>query len=100
MQRFPLVYRREQDDNGNVVDLIIILLDKSFGDLSRSIQHQRILELQTHAGSAGLVGTVCPVWSDSTGKLFFIAPRQWHPYFERLTLDWVQANVNRTLEIH
>jgi hypothetical protein len=78
------------------VDLIIVPLDSSFGSKPPLEQRQTIGELQMRAASAGLRGTVVPVW-DNLGHMMFIAPQQWHPFFSGLDLGWVWANVNREL---
>jgi hypothetical protein len=82
--------------NEQGVDLIIIPLDSSFGNKSVQDQHQAIAELQIHATSAGLKGTVVPVW-EHLGRMMFIAPQQWHPFFASLNVGWVWANVNREI---
>lgn len=82
--------------NEQGVDLIIVPLDPSFGSKSKGEQDHAIVEIQSAARSAGLAGTVVPVW-ESSGRMRFIAPTRWHPFFQSLSFDRVAANVNRTL---
>ena len=89
MPRYDLAHVNQQG-----VDLIIIPLDSSFGSRSQDEQQQIICELQLHASSAGLKGTVVPVW-DSFGRMAFIAPQNWHPFFQSINLQFVRANINR-----
>lgn len=92
MPRFDVAHIRQQG-----VDLIIVPLDKSFGFKGDSEKDAIILELQERASSAGLAGTVVPVWDNVGGRMAFIAPRPWHPFFRSLTLSHVASNVNREL---
>jgi hypothetical protein len=92
MPSFDVAHIREQG-----IDLIIIPLDQSFGSQSIRDQHHAIQELQVRAQSAGLAGTVVPVWDAGFGRMAFIAPESWHPFFESVSLQWVFANINRKL---
>jgi hypothetical protein len=89
MPRYDLAHIHQQG-----VDLIIIPLDASFGGRPQQAQQQIIHELQLRANSAGLKGTVVPVW-DSFGSMAFIAPQNWHPFFKSINLQFVAANINR-----
>lgn len=82
--------------NQQGVDLIIVPLDSAFGDKKLEEQREATSELQTHATAAGLKGTVVPVW-DHLGRMMFIAPKQWHPFFASLNLGQVWASVNREI---
>ncbi|MGJ0391901.1 MAG: hypothetical protein ACR650_03960 [Methylocystis sp.] len=77
-------------------DMIIVPLDSSFGCKSGQEQSEAIGELQMRSTSAGLRGTVVPVWQ-SSGRMAFIAPRPWHPFFQSLSLPMVYANLNKEL---
>ena len=90
MPRFDVAHIREQG-----VDLIIIPLDSAFGRKTSSDQHQIIEELQMRARAAGLAGTVVPVWDSGGGRMAFIAPPKWHPFFTSLNLAFVATNVNK-----
>lgn len=89
MPRYDVAHIHEQ---GN--DMIIIPLESSFGMQSQATQHQTIDELQIRANSAGLKGTVVPVWN-SGGRMAFIAPPNWHSFFGSINLQFVAANINR-----
>jgi hypothetical protein len=91
MPRFQVAHVREQG-----IDLIIIVVGSSFGNRGTSEQNQITAELQLRARNAGLAGTVVPVW-DAGGRIAFLAPRKWHPFFSSLTLEWITANINREL---
>ena len=92
MPNYKIAHIKEQG-----VDLIIIPLESRFGDMSRVDQERTIADLQIHASDANLAGTVVPVWDSGGGKLAFIAPQQWHPFFSGLNLVWVYGNLNREL---
>lgn len=97
MPSFNIAHIRERDTQGRDRHLIIIPLEDSFGRLSEQDQRRQIDELQSRASGAGLAGVVCPVWEDEAGRMCFIAPTGWHPYFKSLSLDRVVANINRKL---
>lgn len=92
MPRFKVAHVKEQG-----VDLIIIPLDNNFGSKSQEDQYSAIAEFQTRASSAGLAGKVVPVWDSGGGRMSFIAPTQWHPFFKSINLVFVAANINREL---
>jgi len=92
MEKFQVAYFNEQG-----VDLIVIFLDCSFGNKSQEDQSEIIGALQLCANSAGLRGTVVPVWR--TGNSYgFIAPPNWHPFFKSPNIyRTLVANINREL---
>jgi hypothetical protein len=92
MASFDIAHLREQGQ-----DLIIVPLDSSFGHKSSGEQQHVIASLQACARSAGLAGTVVPVWEDGFGRMAFIAPRPWHPFFQSIGMDFVTGNINRRL---
>jgi hypothetical protein len=91
MPSFKAAHVREQG-----VDLIIVPLDPSFGQLSVDEQCELIDRMQQAANSAGLAGTVVPVWRIGA-RTAFVAPRNWHPFFQSVTWDDVLANVNNMI---
>jgi hypothetical protein len=91
MPRFNVAHLREQGQ-----DMIIVPLDSSFGFRSGSDQQSFTADLQVHANDAGLIGTVVPVW-EQNGRMAFIAPRPWHPFFQSIGLRFVAANINREI---
>jgi hypothetical protein len=92
MPRFQIAHLREQGQ-----DMIVVPLDSGFGRKVRQDQDGVISELQIHARSAGLAGTVVAVWDGGGGRMAFIAPRPWHPFFQSIDLRFVAANLNREL---
>ena len=92
MPKFQVAHIREQG-----VDLIIIPLKGSSRFKSETEQHEIISELQVRASNAGLAGTVVPVWDNGGGRMAFIAPQNWHPYFKGISLQFVADNINREL---
>jgi len=92
MPRYNIAHIREQGQ-----DIIIVPLESSFGHASSSRQQETIDTLQAHARSAKLAGTVVPVWDGGGGDMGFLAPRQWHPFFNGLSLEMVSQSLNREL---
>lgn len=92
MSRFKIAHIREQGQN-----MIIVPLDRSFGYKSREEQAQVRNALQLSASSAGLAGTVVPVWDSGGGRMAFIAPTPWHGFFQSLSLPMVARMINREL---
>jgi len=92
MPQFQVAHLNEQGQ-----DLIIVPLDASFDSKTQSDQNGIVGELQARSAAAGLGGTVVPVWDAGGGRMAFIAPRPWHPFFQSIGLDFVAANLNRQL---
>jgi hypothetical protein len=92
MPKFDVAHIREQG-----VDLIIIPLDNSFRLKTQHDQDAIIADLQMRASSAGLAGTVVPVWDGGGGRMAFKAPPNWHSFFKSIDLSFVAANINRDL---
>lgn len=92
MNKVKVAHLREQD-----VDLIIIPLEKEFGNKSPSDQGDIAESLQICATSAGLAGTVVPVWDAGGGRMGFLAPQNFHSYFRSINLQFVLLNANREL---
>jgi hypothetical protein len=91
MPSFNVAHIREQG-----VDLIIIPLEGSFGSKSSADQNGIVAELEMRAHSAGLAGTVVPVWR-SGGRLNFLAPPGYHPFFRSISGEFIDRNINRRL---
>lgn len=79
------------------IDLIVAPLAQDFGQKSRQDQIKIVSEIQLHSRQAGLAGKVVPVWDSGGGRMAFIAPNNWHPFFCSISLHMVWANVNREL---
>jgi hypothetical protein len=97
MPTFKIAHVLERDVQGHDVNLIIIPLESSFEHKTSHDQQREIDELQLRTQAAGLAGIVCPVWEDPSGRMGFVAPRQWHSYFQNLSYAEVYASLNRTL---
>ena len=91
MPRFKVAHLQEQGQ-----DMVIVPLNSSFAAKSIEEQHNIIADLQSHSLRAGLKGTVVPVW-ESGGRMYFIAPQQWQPFFKSLSMQVVAANINKEL---
>lgn len=92
MPKFPVAHIKKDG-----VDLIIIPLADSFRFKNKNDQSTIIDELQVRASSAGLAGTVVPVWNNGGGRMAFSAPQNWHSFFKSIDLRFVAANINREL---
>lgn len=91
-ERFQVADLHEQG-----VDMILVPLDDDF-DLKRDEAKQQTTNtLKMYAASAGLRGTVVPVWMARNGRMSFIAPRHWHPFFANLSMSAIHANLDREL---
>lgn len=77
--------------------MIIVPLEKSFGAKPEHDKKAFIAQLQAYAGSAGLAGIIIPVWEGTGGRMNFIAPTPWHPFFQSVGLRFVMENINREL---
>ena len=91
MPKIGVAHIREQG-----VDLIIARLDDGFEHKSQADQSEAINELQMRAESAGLAGTVVPVWNYG-GRMRFIAPKNYHPYFQSINFDFIIRNINKEI---
>lgn len=91
MAVYKIAHIREQG-----VNLIIIPLESAFGMRSLADQRGVIAALQSCASSAGLAGTVVPVWQEGNSHRF-IAPQKWKAYFESLGWNDILRNINKEL---
>jgi hypothetical protein len=91
MSTYRIAHLREQGQ-----DIIIVPLESSFGSRSESEQTDFIAAIQCCARSAGLAGTVVPVWRSGSSHRF-IAPPNWHAFFRTLPYGQIIANLNKQL---
>lgn len=92
MGEFKVAYFKEQG-----VTLVVIPLDSSFEHKSKEDQSRTVSSLQVCATSAGLAGTVVPVW-EYNGSFRFIAPKNWHPFFQTPGIyQRILSNINKEL---
>jgi hypothetical protein len=92
MPNYDVAHIREQG-----IDLVIVPVESSFGTLPQADQEAMIRSLQRCANSAGLAGTVVPVWDAGGGRMGFMAPANWHQYFSSINMSVVAVNVNHRL---
>ncbi len=91
MQKYDVAYV-----NKDGVDLIIIPLANDYEWKADALQREIIAGLQVCASAAGLRGTVVPVWQ-AGGYMKFIAPPNWHSFFQSIDMNYIAANINRKL---
>jgi len=91
MARFKIAHIREQG-----IDLIIVPLDSSFGNRTTDDQHSFIRALQACASSAGIAGTVVPVWVSGSTRSW-ICPPNWNSFFQSCQWNDILANLNKEL---
>jgi len=91
VNKYKIAHIREQGQ-----DIIIVPLDRSFEQKPNSTQQEIISALQVCASTAGLAGTVVPVWQVGSNHKF-IAPRQWQSYFKSISWNFIMSNLNKEL---
>ena len=92
MVTYDVAHIKEQ-----VIDLIIVVVDSSFGLKTPGEQQRITTALQECATVADLAGTAVPVWDAGAGQMGFFAPTNWRPFFSSIDLAFVAANINREL---
>ena len=92
MPTYKIAHIHEQ---GN--DMIVIPVDSSFGNKMSSDQNAQMVEFQARAHAAGLKGHVVIVWDAGSGRMGFLAPTKWQPFFASINLQIVMATLNKTL---
>lgn len=93
MTTLKVAHIREQGQ-----DMIIVPLNDDFRFKPQSEKESVTAAIQMSATRAGLAGRVVPVWDDS-GRMGFLAPIIWHPFFQSISLPFVWANVNREIYV-
>ncbi|MBB4272802.1 hypothetical protein [Rhizobium mongolense] len=78
-------------------DMVIVPLDDDFDQKTPGQQNAAVNQIQLAAGGADLAGQVVVVWEGSSGRMKFIAPKPWHPFFRSIDLRWVLHNVNKSI---
>jgi len=76
--------------------MIIIPLDSIFHYRTQQERSAFLSAIQKCVSSAGLAGTVVPVWLHND-RMHFIAPQPWHSFFMSLQWDQVQASLNKKI---
>lgn len=77
--------------------MIIVPLNRDFGQKSNAQQNEIRNSLQICARAAGLAGTVVPVWDAGGGRMGFMAPQQWRSFFVSINLGFIAQNLNKVL---
>jgi hypothetical protein len=72
-------------------------IDNSFDRRSDAERASAIFELQQRARTARLAGRVVPVWPDNSGRMNFIAPDPWRPFFRSMSLQDVFVRLNKVI---
>ena len=92
MPQYDIAHIREQGQ-----DIIIIRLSSNYRYKTDSKLNTIRDDLRACAQAAGLAGTVVTVWDDGGGRMGFLAPGCWRPFFSSMTLSDIYANINMTL---
>jgi len=92
MTTYDVAHIKEQG-----IDLIIIVVDSSFGLKTPEKQQGTTVALQECATVTGLAGTVVLVWDAGGGQMGFFAPPNWRTFFSSIDLAFVATNINREL---
>lgn len=92
METFDVAHIREQGQ-----DIIIVVVNHSFSRKIQAEQREITAWLQQCASSAGLAGTVVPIWDAGHGKMGYFAPPMWQAFFNSLSLGVVARNINKKL---
>jgi len=92
MPTYDVAHLREQGQ-----DMIVVVVASSFGARTNTEQNRVRDQLQACARSAGLAGTVVPVWDAGAGRMGFLAPTPWQSFFRSLSLQHVALNINKKL---
>jgi hypothetical protein len=91
MTAFDVAHVREQSQQ-----MVIVFVDSSFGQKSSSSQNEICSTLQSCARSAGLAGTVVPVWK-SGSSMGYLAPSQWQAFFRTVGYSRLASSINKKL---
>ena len=80
-------------------DVIIVPVDRSFGNRSPSEQARIQEAFQRSAAAADIPGVVVPVWEDASGSMAFRAPPPWHEFLKSIDMVYVATALNRNLSL-
>jgi hypothetical protein len=92
MPKYRVAHIHEQGQ-----DMIIFPLEAKFGHLTQSDREQELAALGFQANKAGLRGAAVAVWDAGGGRIAFMGPQPWHPFFQGLSLQFVRANLNKEI---
>ncbi|MEM1379878.1 MAG: hypothetical protein AAGH41_04550 [Pseudomonadota bacterium] len=77
-------------------DIIIIPFSKRFAQKPRTEREQTVRDFQQATKKAGLKGVVVPIWPNGD-DIQFIAPKPWHPFFQKVSWPWIENNLNKEI---
>ena len=92
MSTFDVAHFQEQGQQ-----IIVVFVNDQIRYKSSIEQSEVLAFLQQCASAAGLAGTAVAVWDAGGGRMGFLAPQRWHPFFNSITLSYLASNINRKL---
>jgi hypothetical protein len=93
MATYDVAQIREQG-----TDLLIVVVPSSYGSLNHDQQQAEQKRLEACARTAGLAGTVVPVWQIGRHRLGAVPPSSWQAYFDNLTPLILQRMISTQLD--
>lgn len=91
MAYYAIAHIREKGQH-----IIIVPLESSFGAKSSVDQQAMLHSLQVCAQTAGLQGTVVPVWR-AGGRVQALAPTEWQAFFKKVSWSFIAQCLNKVL---
>jgi hypothetical protein len=79
------------------INVIIFPVNGSFGVRTPAEQDSMINIFRAKAKAAGLQGNVVVVWDGEGGKVNFKAPPNQYDFFQNVTSEFIDANLNKTI---
>lgn len=77
--------------------VILIIVNSSFGRMGGSEQQQQYSLLQQCANKAGMAGTAALIWDAGSGRLGTYGPKEWQRFLQSLNPLTVQSSINKKL---
>jgi hypothetical protein len=91
MPSIKVAHLREQGQ-----EMLLFPLSSSFGFKPSLDQNSILADLERLAHRAGLAGKAAAFW-EAGGRTYFLGPRPWFSFLQRISLAMVWANVNREI---
>ena len=82
---------------GQGVNVVIFSVKGSFGVQTNEEQSSMIKIFQAKSKAAGFNGNVAVVWDGPDGKINFRAPLNQHAFFNKVTSEFIEANLNKSI---
>lgn len=92
MSTFDVAHFQEQGQQ-----IIVVFVNNQIGHQPSIDQNKMLKLLQRCASTAGLAGTAVAVWDAGGGRMGFLAPPSWHPFFNSISLQDLALNINKKL---